>query len=237
MDISDYASNSYGTHRPCLINLIKATKGNIIEFGCGDSSTVLIKDIIKDTDRKLITFESNKEWMDKYKHLSDSNHEFHFIDAGNEDCAQTGQKWIDYIENSHVKNMDFDVVFIDSSPWSSRTFLINYFKFKSKYIILHDCGYFVGASGLNLHKKTGSLNLLGKLNKTYKKGNKRFYDMDFSQIAKNYHVFYPYLKYFSLYCGPATLLFSNVVSLNDFNLMKEKIYENNPYYDKNIFSE
>tara|TARA_B110001450_G_scaffold191639_1_gene179855 strand:+ start:6690 stop:7397 length:708 start_codon:yes stop_codon:yes gene_type:complete len=234
MNMVDYNTNPYGTHRPCLINLIKNTTGNIIEFGCGDSSTILIKDIIKGTNRKLVTFESNKNWLDKYKHLEDENHKFHFIDAGNVDSSETAQKWVDYIKNSNVKDMIFDVVFIDSSPWSSRTFLVNYYKEKAKYIIVHDCGYFVGASGLHLHKQTGTTNLWGKVNKTFTHGSNRTYDMDFSNVANNYHVYYPYLKYFALYCGPATLLMSNVVTDDEFNSMNEKIFENNKYYDRNL---
>lgn len=223
MNISNYGSNPYGTHRPCLINLIKNTNGNIIEFGCGDTSTVLIKEIIKGTNRKLVTFESNKSWLNKYKHMEDENHKFHFIDSGNVDESQTAQKWIDYIENSEVKNMKFDVVFIDSSPWTSRTYLLNYYKNKAKYIIVHDCGYFPNNK------------LWGKVDKNFTMGKYRAYIMNFSDIAKNYKVYYPYLKYFALSCGPATLLLSNTVTKDEFNKISEKIYENNQYYDKNIF--
>lgn len=225
MNFRDFNLNSFGTHRPCLLNLIQNTSGNIIEFGCGDSSTVLIKETIKNTNRKLVTVESNLEWMNKYKHLEDENHKFHFVDAGNVDSNETGQKWIEYIENSEIKNIDFDVVFIDSSPWTSRTYLLNYYINKAKYIIVHDCGYFPNN------------NLWGKVDKKFRMGKYCAYSMSFNDIAKNYHVYYPYMKYFSFSCGPATLLLSNTVTKDEFNKINKKIYENNKYYDKNIFDQ
>jgi len=110
----------YGTHRPFLIELIKHTTGNIIEFGCGNSSTILIKDLIKNTDRILISLESNLEWLNKFKGLEDNNHKFFYIDSGNNnDNDETGKKWVDFVKNNKIlNNLDFEVCFIDQSPWT-----------------------------------------------------------------------------------------------------------------------
>jgi hypothetical protein len=223
-EIIDYGTNPFGTHRPCLVNLIKNTSGNIIEFGCGDSSTTLIKKLINNTDRKLYTIESNETWLNKYRNLEDINHKFHFVDAGNNDNDETAQKWIDYIENTEIKDVEFDIVFIDSSPWTSRTYLLNYYKNKSKYIIVHDVGYFPNSK------------LWGKVNKHITSGKYNLYDMDFSDIANSYHVFYPYIEYFALNCGPATLLLSNKTSKEEFNTMIDNIYSNNKYYNKDYLN-
>ena len=95
--MNNLKSDSFGTHRACLVDLIKNTKGNIIECGCGNSSTILIKDLIKNTDRKLISLESNLSWLNKFKHLEDDNHKLFYINAGNSDNDSTGKKWIDFI--------------------------------------------------------------------------------------------------------------------------------------------
>ena len=91
-------SNNYGTHRPYLVETIKNTTGHIIEFGCGDSSTLLIRELIKNTNRKLISLESNYEWYNKFKHLENENHKLFFVD-GQEDTEEVGNKWLEFIEN------------------------------------------------------------------------------------------------------------------------------------------
>ena len=141
--LKNLKNDPVGTHRPCLIELVKHTTGNILECGCGNSSTLLIKELIKNTDRILISLESNLEWLNKFKHLEDNNHKFFYINAGKIDDDATGKIWIDFIKNNQLINsFDFEVCFIDQSPWTARTHTLNYFKDKCPYIIVHDVDYF-----------------------------------------------------------------------------------------------
>jgi hypothetical protein len=205
-------TDSFGTHRPCLIDLVKNTTGNIIEFGCGNSSTILIKDLIKNTDRKLISLESNLEWLNKFKHLEDDNHKLFHIKAGTCDNDATGKIWIDFIKNNKlINNLDFEVCFIDQSPWTARTHALNYFKDKIPYIIVHDVDYFP------VHNKWGKAVQI-----TAPEG-KKVYNMDFSDIVKHYRVYYPPLEYFAGPTGPPTLLCSSVLNDTEFNKMCENI--------------
>lgn len=205
-------NDPFGTHRPCLIDLIKNTTGNIIECGCGYSSTVLIKELIKNTDRKLISLESNLEWLNKFKHLEDDNHKLFYINAGNVDNDSTAQKWINFIKNNQlISSLDFEVCFIDQSPWTARTHTLNYFKNKCPYIIVHDVDYFP----LN--------NKWGKAVRVPGTENKKVYIMDFSDTIKNFMVYYPPLKYFAGPTGPPTLLCSNLLPEIEFNKMCENI--------------
>ena len=55
--MNDLKTDSFGTHRPILCELLKITRGNIIELGCGNSSTKLINSIISNSDRKLISLD------------------------------------------------------------------------------------------------------------------------------------------------------------------------------------
>lgn len=204
----------YGTHQPVLVELIKNTTGNIIEFGCGNSSTVLIKDLIKGTNRKLISLESNLEWFNKFKHLEDDNHKFYFIDASNNDTDETGQKWIDFInQNETINTMEFEVCFIDQSPWTARTHSLRYYIDKCKYLIVHDVDYFPNA------KKWGSV--ISKLPTANKKLNK--YEMNFSDVSKYFKVYYPPEDYFAGDTGPPTLLCSNLATETEFNDITAKI--------------
>jgi hypothetical protein len=212
------ASDPFGTHRPCLIDLVKHTTGNIIELGCGNSSTILIRDLIKNTDRKLISLESNLEWLNKFKHLEDENHKLFHINATNDDNDDNGKIWTDFIKNNTlINNLDFEVCFIDQSPWTARTHSLNYFKDKCKFIIVHDVDYFPN------HNKWGKI-----INENRYRGRIKL-EMDFSDTVNHYKVFYPPFKYFAGPTGPPTLLCSNILTDIQFNNMCKNI-EYEKYY-------
>lgn len=209
--------DSFGTHKPVLIELVKNTTGNIIECGCGNSSTILIKELIKNTNRILISLESNLEWYNKFKHLENDNHKLFYIDIGNEDNENTGKYWTNFIKNNNfINGLSFDICFIDQSPWTARTYTMNYFKNICPYLIVHDVDYFP----LN--------NKWGNIKKEYSLINKHNYkiikrDMDFSDVVINFKVFYPPDEYFAYKTGPPTLLCSNIISSEDFHIMCNQI--------------
>ena len=78
-----YKDHPYFTHQPFFIEVLKNTSGDILECGCGDGSTVMIRDHIENTNRKLVSLESDLKWMNKYTYLEDENHRFYHVDAGN----------------------------------------------------------------------------------------------------------------------------------------------------------
>jgi hypothetical protein len=210
--------NGYYTHQPYLKEVIENTNGNILECGCGEGSTLFIKDNIKNTDRKLVTIESNLEWLSKYMHLNDDKHTLLHVDADNIDCNKTGEKWYNFVKDN-LKDYIFDIVFIDSSPWLSRKYLYEYYKDKASIIIIHDFDYFP----VN--------NIIGKVIKTDWYGNKRIDYIDMNNEIKNYKLFYPPLKYFIGATGPPTLICSNILSDDDFNKIINTIDNNiNKYY-------
>lgn len=205
-------SDPYGTHRPVLVEAIKNTTGNIIEFGCGNSSTVLIKELIKDSNRNLISLESNLEWFNKFKHLEDNNHHLFYVNAGFEDNDDTGHKWIDFIKNTpSINNMDFEVCFIDQSPWTARTHALEHYKNKCKYIIVHDVDYFP------LNGKWG------KATRIASEEGHLIHNMDFSDVVKYFKSYYPPEKFFAGPTGPPTLFCSDIAEQSEFDLMCQNI--------------
>lgn len=124
-------NDSYATHQKFLKWYINKTQGDIIEFGIGHGSTGFILDLIKNTNRKLISLENNRIWFDQMQNLypSTENHEYIFV----EDWEKT--------INSLDKNA-YSIVFIDQSPWIARKWTLDYFKDTADYIILHDADYF-----------------------------------------------------------------------------------------------
>ena len=135
-----YKTHPYYTHQPFFIEIIKFTNGNILECGCGDGSTIMIKEQIKNTSRKLISLESNLDWLNKYKHLANPFHELYHVEAGSDDTLENGNKWVDFIKDNKLN--DYEIVFLDSSPWLSRKCCFDYYLNKAKIIIIHDFDYF-----------------------------------------------------------------------------------------------
>ena len=214
----NYINNPYATHQPTLLEILKITSGNIIELGCGDGSTKLIRDYIdnQNINRKLYSLESNKSWLDKYENLGNENHKLYYVDASNVDNDSTGEKWVNFIENSDIKDVEFEVCFIDQSPWTARTHTLNYFKNKCKFIIVHDVDYFPA------NKKWGTII------DSERQGNKVKYNMNFSDIILNHRVFYPPFSKFAGPTGPPTLLCSNLLNKEEFNNINiniDKYYE------------
>jgi hypothetical protein len=215
-----YKTHPYYTHQPFFIEIIKNTSGNILECGCGDGSTKMIKEQIKNTNRKLISLESNLEWLNKYKHLADEFHELYHIDANNDDNLETGNKWVEFIKQ-HKLN-DFEIVFIDSSPWLSRKCCFDYYLDKSKIIIIHDFDYF------SCHNIIGSV-----INKETKYHNGKYQEKincNLDGIVKNYKLFYPPDEYFAGPTGPPTLVCSNIMNDNDFQTLIKNIEMNMKLY-------
>jgi len=212
-----YTTNEFATHQPCVLEILNATTGNILELGCGEGSTMMFRNFISDT-RKLVSIESDKNWLNKYLHLQNDNHQLYYVNAGNENTLQTGQAWVDFIETT-LKDMTFDIVFIDQSPWTSRFSTLKYFMNRAKYIIVHDVDYFPRIS----HQ-------MGKVVNEYitSIGQTR-YTMDFSDIAKQFYVYYPTEKYTYPLSIP-TLICSNIATKDEFDLMVQTIEGNKAKY-------
>lgn len=170
---------SYGTHKKFLEFYVNITDGDIIEFGTGYNSTGLIIECIKNTNRKLISVESNIDWLNKMQELypPSENHSYVFVNEYN---------WKNYIDS--IEKTDYSIVFIDQSPWIARKWTLDKFKNYAEYVIIHDVDYF-------------------PVNKIFGKVISEF-EFDFSDISNNYKVYYP-PKPYPYKTGPPTLVFSN----------------------------
>jgi len=215
-----YKTHPFYTHQPFFIEILKATTGNILECGCGDGSTKMIREQIQGTDRKLVSLESNLEWLSKYTYLANSSHDLYYIDASNDDTIETGNKWVEFIQQKKLN--DFEIVFLDSSPWLSRKCCFDYFLDKAKIIIIHDFDYFP----LN--------NIIGKLTNTetvnYNGQTMEKHNCNLDGVVKNYKLFHPPYKYFAGETGPPTLVCSNIMSDTEFNSLINLIEANIDFY-------
>lgn len=216
-----YKTHQYYTHQPFFIEIIKLTSGNILECGCGDGSTKMIKEQIKNTNRKLVSLESNLGWLNKYKHLADSFHDLYNVEATNDNNIETGNKWVEFIKQNNLN--DFEIVFLDSSPWLSRKCCFDYYLNKSKIIIIHDFDYFPNNNIIG--------SVINKEIKYYNGKRQEKINCNLDGIVKNYKLFYPPDEYFPGLTGPPTLVCSNIMDDLDFKTLIETIELNiSSYY-------
>lgn len=210
------SGDTYATHQPVLYEIATRTSGPIVEFGCGHGSTDILHEICKKTNRTLISIDDNLEWLntfkEKYKNdgYSEDNsgwHKFFFV-PGNINNSDPSH-WITFLDTCELlKNMDFDLCFVDQSPGLARTITIMRFKDRARYIILHDCDMFVaheyedfipGTQALG--KEIRPLNSLNHIPGIY----------DFGKTFRYFKVFFP-PKPWPGHSGPPTLLGSNFES-------------------------
>lgn len=179
--------DAHGTHRKFLEFYILKSTGNILEFGCGNSSTGLIKSLIKGTSRKLISYENNQEWYNKMtKELpEDENHQYIFVNDNDwETCINS------------IPKINWGLVFIDQSPWEARTMTMKYFKDIADYIMIHDVDYF------------SNNNFFGTFKKIPGAPENALPEYNYSDISDNWKLYYPERPWPS-FTGPPTLVFSN----------------------------
>jgi hypothetical protein len=201
-DIGNYKNHPFYTHQPILTEVLKMTTGNILECGCGLGSTLLIKKL--KGERKLVSLESNEEWLNKFTYLEDESHKLYKVPATNDDTLENANIWVETIKNL---NTTFDVIFIDSSPWLSRKVVYNYFKEKGKIMIIHDFDYFPNNG------------IIGRTtSKTFIDGREKI-TCEINDI--NFRLFYPPDQFFPGATGPPTLLATTQEF--DFNLIESNI--------------
>jgi len=113
---------NFNNHRPLLLACLNATGGNVLEFGMGEGSTVVLHEYCKKSNRKLMSLENNKEYFESFKDLENENHFCMFV-----------PDW----KKHKFPTTPFGVVFIDHAPAEQRH--IDAIRFKdSQVVVVHD---------------------------------------------------------------------------------------------------
>jgi hypothetical protein len=109
----------YDSHRPFLwlaLNLFpKENLTPFSELGCGHGSTLVVNEFCKKQGRLFFSYETNKEWSQKFNNIVTS---------------------ISNYNDLHVSN--HGIIFVDSAPGEQRKELISKFANDSDFIIVHD---------------------------------------------------------------------------------------------------
>lgn len=175
-------NDPFASHQKELERYVRATTGDIIEFGCGYGSTPLIRKCIENTDRKLFSIESDPQWLIKMQELLPANDQCVYIYNPN-------TKFSLNLLKKQFQSTRFSVCFIDSTPWESRIDVMERFRDISDWVMIHDVDYY---------PKHG---IIGKQISEF--------EFDFSDVCKNFTVYYPD-KPWPYPTGPPLLIFSDV---------------------------
>jgi hypothetical protein len=118
----------WGSHQPVLIHVLNTiTKGNVLEYGMGWNSTPIMHTICQKQGRKLLSIDYSQEWLDKFIHYKNINHDMFVFD-------------LDKLLNKEYPffSCKFTVAFIDGSPEQHRQTMIELLKDNVDYFVVHD---------------------------------------------------------------------------------------------------
>lgn len=108
------SDNDWDSHRPLLWLSMINSKDAVIELGSGEGSTNLIREYCKENDRKFNSYDSNKEYSEKY------NSEYIY-------------DWNNIVYYPYV-----GLLFVDHAPADNRNYWLWRMPQRAQVIIAHD---------------------------------------------------------------------------------------------------
>jgi hypothetical protein len=112
--------NPFATHLPVLMACVAATTGPVLELGCGHYSTPILNQMCR--HRKVVSVESDAQWMAQFLDLQGENHQFMATD------------WT----NLELPDLRWGVVFVDHAPAERRVVDIAQLMNKAELLVVHD---------------------------------------------------------------------------------------------------
>lgn len=111
----------YATHQPMLVAAVMESNGPVLELGMGDSSTPLLH--ILCPHRKLLSFESDKAWSNKFSYLNTGSHALIHVDSYDAADGALKENWA--------------VAFVDHGPEERRIVDIRKLT-HAQFVVVHD---------------------------------------------------------------------------------------------------
>lgn len=126
----------WSTHTPVLAACAIHTTGPILELGCGHYSTRLLHALCP--NRKLITVDINKKYIDMLSYLKSDNHEIFLVD----DILE----WLQRQQASNVLPHDFGFIFEDSGRAQKRFDHIKFLRHRTDLFVLNNTEHVDGGT-------------------------------------------------------------------------------------------
>jgi hypothetical protein len=119
---ADYPSRSYGSHLHPLLKCALATSGRVLEIGCGEWSTPVIRAYCLATQREFVSAESRAEWADA---INSQLGDVVRLDLSGDIDALAAGPW--------------SVVLVDHDPARERAREAAKFARSAEFVLVHDC--------------------------------------------------------------------------------------------------
>ena len=116
-------SPTWGSHIPVLIRAMEITSGPVLELGLGISSTPLLHALCSHRDRMLVSYEDEKQYVDKFKRYPDKFHKIVLVN-----------NWDDIDVNEYK----WSVVLVDHKPEWRRIVEIERLANNAEFLVVHD---------------------------------------------------------------------------------------------------
>ena len=177
--------NPFATHQPVLMEVLRRTRGPVLELGCGHFSTVLLHQLCAPSRRFLMSVESDPAWI----------RQFHGTYRADWHMFAHATDWDVALNHPIIQNTEWSVILIDQDPREARAMSVRMFKDKADYLVMHDAEYYAraGVFGTVIEEIEGP----GKTGKR-----------DYSDMFKYFKEFFPVPPWHNPY-GPPTLVASN----------------------------
>lgn len=115
-------AKAWGSHIPVLLKMTQRTTGPILELGMGLFSTPILHWICFDSQRHLVSYDSEPTYFNSNAQYATDFHEVYLAD--NWDNIDINKPW--------------DIAFIDLSPPLKRKDMAKKLSLCAKFVILHD---------------------------------------------------------------------------------------------------
>jgi len=112
-----------GSHLPILIELLRATKGPVLEIGMGLNSTPVLHWICTHQKRRLLSLENDPSWIEPNKAYENEYHKVEFVEDWNK---------------APIDDTYWSVVLIDHRPAIRRREEAKRLKDNADFILIHD---------------------------------------------------------------------------------------------------
>ena len=137
----------YLSHVSVLASVLSRTTGPVLELGCGWGSTPLIHYMCR--DRHVYTVESNREWMENFRHYHRRTHYFRQVGHEEMSVERLMKAWAHFAHEVCGGPVYWDVCFVDHTPGESRVPVIMALRGRVRFFVAHDVEADIPPSGGN----------------------------------------------------------------------------------------
>jgi len=133
--------DSYASHQPLLLHCLFLTKGQVLELGAGNYSTLILHEVCAALDRQLVTIDCDEKWLNTFMDLASPKHELMCVGMTEEFRLRGTAQIRDHQVWQECKRIDqntWGLVLVDHRPGERRKDDILRLKDDAQIIVVHD---------------------------------------------------------------------------------------------------